>query len=243
MFPTCWLFPDFSSASVEMSSTQFLQWCLRCSLTFPRPMFHFNSTSHGQIKCHQTDKSAAVTIYVTVWNSWHLFSPHTVVFKSCERHFLCLSASFVSALLLLLLITRACSSTSLPCKYAPYHVSIHTLHPITKGEEAETVVQPCSKNVLKKESTDEYIHRQNSDTHKEETVGPHQIPHLYQKMARNTTVHVMVTIETAEASPGRSLQLTLFLFFSIPTIFACVIRCKPFDPVPIRIYHLVFFCL
>lgn len=42
MFPTSWLFPDFSSASPEMSSTQFCQLWLRCSLTL---------TGHTQMSC------------------------------------------------------------------------------------------------------------------------------------------------------------------------------------------------
>jgi len=42
MFPTSWLFPDFSSASAEMSSTQFCQLWLRCCLTL---------TGHTQMSC------------------------------------------------------------------------------------------------------------------------------------------------------------------------------------------------
>lgn len=42
MFPTSWLFPDFSSASVEMSSTQFCRLWLRCSLTL---------TGHTRMSC------------------------------------------------------------------------------------------------------------------------------------------------------------------------------------------------
>lgn len=42
MLPTSWLFPDFSSASAEMSSTQFCQSWLRCSFTF---------TGHTQLSC------------------------------------------------------------------------------------------------------------------------------------------------------------------------------------------------
>lgn len=42
MFPTSWLFPDLSSASAEMSSTQLCLLWLRCSLTL---------TGHTQMGC------------------------------------------------------------------------------------------------------------------------------------------------------------------------------------------------
>lgn len=66
MFPTSWLFPDFSSASGEMSSTQFCQSWLKCSLTLTghNPIQRAHPT--GKLLFPQTDLSAFVNMLHTL---------------------------------------------------------------------------------------------------------------------------------------------------------------------------------